>query len=360
MKSNMNSKPSALLLLLGVLTAAALLGGRVAWGGRQDTAAQPPLPTGKRLVLQGQQTNVGSFPINMALSPDGKFIAVTNTGFRQYLSILSADDGHLISQLPFNPNANDRNDKTSLYVGLVFEPKPLSNNSTCRLYASRGPEDKISCFTLDAEGRLAFKNDMANPSSLPQAAKSAQPNFCAHLALSSDGGFLYVVNNKSSAYTDFKGSISVIPTSLLAVNFTLETVGHAKTPGFPYAIAVVTKGPSADKKVYVSSEQDGCVSVLLADNSLHNDDYKDVKDIKTGDHPMALLLDKDAATAVRRQRQQRHRQPIDTATDTVTRTWNAARHRRTARRHAHRLALSPDETRLYVTLADLNALAVST
>ena len=206
----MRHKHFALFLPLGVLAAVALVGGKTAWGHRQDADSQPPLPTGKRLLPQGQQTNVGSFPVNMVLSPDGKFIAVTNTGFRQYLSILSAADGHLISQLPFNPNPDDKNDKMSLYVGLAFESTPLTGTSTYRLYASRGPEDKISRFELDGAGRLTFKDDLANPSGLPKAAKSAQPNFVAHLALSQDG----------SRYTQQTTSPARIPISrVLSASF---------------------------------------------------------------------------------------------------------------------------------------------
>ena len=127
------------------------------------------------------------------------------------------------------------------------------------------------------------------------------------------------------------------------------------TPGFPYAIAALTKGVSADKKVYVSSEQDGCVSVLDVSDPMQG---KDLKDIKTGDHPMALLLDKDQKRLFVANASSDTISQIDTATDTITRTWNLRGRAKLSGITPTALALNPDETRLYVTLADRNALAV--
>src|SRR5579871_6503026 len=121
------NRRGALLCALGVMAA---IGGVTAWGRRQERRV--PLPTGQSLALLEAQTEVGSFPVSMALSRDGKWIAVTDTGFRQYLSILSSADGHLVSQLPFNTSLPDSRAKTALYVGLTFAPDSHT------LYASRG------------------------------------------------------------------------------------------------------------------------------------------------------------------------------------------------------------------------------
>src|SRR5579871_3166502 len=239
---------------LGVLgLVIAVLAGGAAWGVRQ--AQRVLLPTGKEIQPQGVQTDVGSFPVNMALSPDGKWLVVTNTGFREHLSVLSATDGHLVSQVPFNTPLNGRA-KTALYVGLAFGPGG-GDPAGSPLYVSRGPEDRVSIFTLDAEGKLTDTGRaLENPSTLPADARSSRPNFIANLVLSSDGKRCYAVNNMTSQYTDFKGSISILDT----VNN--KVLGRVVTPGFPYAIAAITKGADADKKVYVSSERDGVVSVL--------------------------------------------------------------------------------------------------
>ncbi len=239
------NKPSRLLIasLSTVAGVALIAGSKTAWSHRQGADVAPePLSNGRRIAPQGQQTDVGSFPVNMALSPDGKFIAVTNTGFRQFLSILSADDGHLVSQMPFNPAPNNRADKTSLYYGLSFQGSTTGEGY--HVFVSRGPEDRISGIYVTSEGKFGgIVETFENPSTVPPAAKDAQPNFVAGVA----GGIgrLYAANNESSAYTDFKGSVSVFESNIHVPN---KRVGRITTPGFPYAIVAVTKGRGCGEK----------------------------------------------------------------------------------------------------------------
>src|SRR5258708_23316344 len=82
--------------------------------------AQTPIPlvTGKSITPQGTQTPVGSFPCNMLLSPDGKFIVVTNAGFRQYLTVLSVEDGRIVSQIAVGKAKGK--EKEGLYYGLAW------------------------------------------------------------------------------------------------------------------------------------------------------------------------------------------------------------------------------------------------
>ncbi len=332
-------------LLLGV-AAMAVVGIVGAHGGRQN--ADTPLSTGKYLTPQGQQTEVGSFPANMALSPDGKWIVVTNTGFRQFLTVLDAVTGQKVSQLAFGTGSG-RN-QPALYVGLAFGP--TSADGTTTLYASRGPEDKVALYTLGADGALTDANrSLDDPSSLPAEAKSARPNFLAGLALSADGSRCYAVHNETSAYTDYKGSVSVLDTA------TGKPLGKVTTAAFPYAIAAVTQGPNADKKVYVASERDGVVSVL---NVVKPDAPARTKDIKVGDHPMALLLDKTQQRLFVANASSDSLTVIETATDRIVRTLplRPTNGSRLPGMTPTGLALSPDESRLYVTLGDWNALAV--
>jgi DNA-binding beta-propeller fold protein YncE len=305
------------------------------------------LPTGKRIAPVGTQTNVGSFPANMALSPDGKWIAVTDTGYRQLLSILSAQDGHLVAQLPFNPGAENEDDHTSLYVGLAFGP---TVGTSTPLYVSRGPEDKISVFNVDATGKLTpGNNTLSDPSGLTDARKRPLPNFIAGLALDSKGTHLYATHNETSAATDQKGSISILDIAGKRV------LGRVQTAGFPYAIAAVTTGPNADKKVYVSSERDGVVSVLDVSDPTQP---HALREIKTGDHPLALLLDKAQARLFVANADSDTLTVIDTASDQVTGACALRGRSHLPGITPSALALSPDETRLYVTLADMNAVGV--
>src|SRR5258708_6206706 len=75
-----------------------------------------PLSTGKLITPQGRQTEVGSLPANMLLTPDGRFVIVTNTGFRQYLCVLSAEDGRIVSRIQVG-KAGDKK-RLGLYYGL--------------------------------------------------------------------------------------------------------------------------------------------------------------------------------------------------------------------------------------------------
>src|SRR5438552_1729222 len=84
-----------------------------------------PLVTGKRITPQGRQTEVGSYPANMALTPDGKHIVVTNTGFRQFVHVLSVADGSVVSIKEVKGDRNDGSGKQQgLYYGIAFGPKP--------------------------------------------------------------------------------------------------------------------------------------------------------------------------------------------------------------------------------------------
>ena len=337
--------------LLGALFVAAGIVSVGAWGKHKAADNTVPLVTGKRISPAGTHTDVGSFPANMAVSPNGKFIVVTNTGYRQQLSVLDAKDGHLVSQLDFNANLpNERRKKASLYYGLAFAPKvdPASTDPVT-LYVSRGPEDKVSLYKLSNDGTLSDANTaLENPSGLPTA---GGPNFVAGIALSSNGAKCYAVNNETSEWTAQKGSVSILDTA------NNKVIGKVTTVGFPYAIAALTLGANADKKVYVTSERDGVVSVLDVSDPAAG---KSLADVPTGDHPMSLLLDRAQTRLFVANAGGDTVSILDTNTDKVTQTITlrptAARALPGATPTA--LALSPDETTLYATLGDMNAVAV--
>jgi len=115
--------------LVLVLAAAAALGTVTATVARYQGPEHPepagpaPLVTGRLLTPEGAQTPVGSFPANMLLSPDGRYLVVTNTGARQQLSVLSAADGRLVSRREYNRDRTDGSGRREgLYYGLALGP----------------------------------------------------------------------------------------------------------------------------------------------------------------------------------------------------------------------------------------------
>lgn len=296
------------------------------------------LVTGKWITPEGSQTDVGSFPANMALSPDGKFVVVTNTGFRQQLSVLDADTGRLISA--FDSNANPESGREALYFGLAF----FRAGERTLLYASRGVQDKVSVFELSAEGQLAFVRDLNNPA--PEG--SPLPHHIAGVALSSDGKQLFAVNNQTHTANDFKGSVSVIDTQ------TGEVQRKIDVAGFPLDVVTVTRGPLADRRAFVSSERDGLVSVIDPQVG------QVVNQVRTGALPAYLKLSQDQTRLYVANSGSDTVSEVDVETLRVRRTFllRPAAFRGLPGSTPLGMDLSPDGKSLYVAMADLNAVAV--
>lgn len=336
-----------------MVVALALLGAATLVSHAWRHAAPPPerLPTGRLLTPEGNSAEVGSFPTGILVSPDGKWLVVTTAGARQQLSVLRVGDGRRVSQLSFPaPQA--------LYMGLAFAPRGSAQGAQAGsegeflLYVSRGPEDVISQYRLDAHGKLTpTGRALHDPSGLPKEAKGAQPNFLAGLALNSSGSRLYVAHNETSVWTGYQGSVGILDTA------TDRVLGKIPTPGFPYALAALTRGPHADRKLYVSSERDGVVSVIDVRDPAHP---RRMKDIRTGAQPMALLLDSRQERLFVANAGSDTVSVLDTTTDRVLRTLSLALEGlpRLPGVTPTGLALSPDEKRLYVSAADQNAVLV--
>jgi len=103
------------------------------------TAEAVTLPNGWKLTPAGKQFRLGDLPLNMAVSPDQKWIAVTNNGYgRQSLQL-------------FNTKKEVESDNVTInmsWYGLCFSPDSKT------LYASGGNENKIRIYSISQEGRL--------------------------------------------------------------------------------------------------------------------------------------------------------------------------------------------------------------
>ena len=318
-----------------------------AWAGQPPTGAAAKadadamrLVTGKTLTPSGGQTNVGSFPTHLILSPDGKYALVTTAGSRERLTVLRVGDGMTVSRIDFDaPSKVLKGKKQALYFGLVCG-NPVAGQTP--VYAARGGEGLVSVLSLSEAGILT---DTLQTVSISNGMTGDAP-FVAGLALSADGRVLYAADNSVDPQDGLRGSLRIV-----------DLVGgtpakQVSLPGYPYAVATFTAGTAGIGKVYVTSEQRGVVSVIETAGQ--------TRDIATGAQPIALLLDKKQERLFVANAGSDTISVVDTKTDRVRQTIlvrpdNA---RGLAGATPTSFALSPDESRLYVTVADMNAVAV--
>lgn len=108
-----------------------------------------PVSSGRFLSPVGSTINLGSFPCNMAESPDHQFLAVTDSGFRESLSILDPKTGHILDSKSFNGKSSNGS-KDGLYYGLCWASKADGQH----LMVSEGPQENVMDFTVSENGQL--------------------------------------------------------------------------------------------------------------------------------------------------------------------------------------------------------------
>ncbi len=310
---------------------------------RAQSSKAVPLSTGRFLTPEGESVAVGSFPVNIVLSPDGRYLAVTCMGRREGISILSAHDGKVISRVEVNKKRTDGSKKKEgLYFGLALAQE---TDGDAILYASRGAEDRVAVHRLSREGKLAEADRfLDDPSGIPNF---EAPHNVAGIALSGDGKRLYCVNNNASAHTGMKSSLSVAD---VAGNKILRKI---ELPGFPLDLAVLSKEGGADR-IYIACERDGLVAVVDPEGG------NVVATIMVGAQPDRLLLDRSQNRLFVSNGGGDSVSVIDTIKNVVTdsilvRPDDA---RGLAGTTPLGMAVSHDGHKLYVALADLNAVGV--
>jgi YVTN family beta-propeller protein len=350
---------------------AAVCGFLATFGGRW--AHGEPLVTGKEMQ-QGRVLNsqdVGSFPVNMIVSPDGQFAITSDIGYRQAIWTIRLSDGAGMSHIAF-PNKDAARVAMRLFdkvegaakqafsdIGEEGESPELPKKRSLKsyglyyglaiasdgtLYAAQGANDTIAILKIAADGSLTPKSRI----------QTKQEDFPAGLCLD-DHGHLYVTNQHArgnNPYTS-SGSVAIYDTSkseeIGRYTFTGSFFG---TTNFPLAVSVLHDG----SKVYVASERDNSVYVL--------DTHMPTKPslastIPTGTHPTALVMDRAQQRLFVANGDSDTVSVIDTKTDQVTSTIlvRPSILRDLPGCTPTALALSADESKLFVTLSDLNAIA---
>jgi YVTN family beta-propeller protein len=314
---------------------AAALGGCVGVIAANVALADPPpaaqqLITGKSISPVGTTQDVGSMPMNLIKSPDGKYAVSTDMGFRQSLWVVRTSDGVGVSHIDF---PNDQVATNGLYYGLAF-------GSDGKLYAAQGQNDSIAVLTLSSAGQLSQVGTI----------KTKKGDFPSGLA--ADGhGHLFVANNDPDTFAA-PSSIAVYDLSTLAeIGRFAFTSSFGGTPNFPLGVAVMGDG----SKVYVSSQRDGAVYVLDTSNFGH---ITQKALLSTGSHPTAVLLNKGEDQLFVANGHSDTVSVVSTASDSVVTTLRVRGTGSPVGATPDGLALSSDEKTLYVTLGDMNAVAV--
>ena len=296
------------------------------------------LPIGKYISPEGTHAEVGSYPLNMVLTNDGNYAIVTTSGFRQALSVVDVRTGKVLSKFDYKTSDNNP-DKEGLYYGIAVHPQ------TGDVYVSRGAQDKISSYKL-TDGRI---EEIGTPIvAKTPASRLKLPYHFAGLAFNSNGSRLLVVNNQTSKVTNYKGSVTIYDTTSNAPVF------EVPVSGFPLGCAYLTKGTSADSKAYVGSERDGVVDVVDLNS------HSVTKSIKTGNAPVGMILNRGQTRLFVANSGSDTVSVIDTSADRVidTITVRPADLRGLPGAGPLGLSLSDDESLLYVTLGDMEALGV--
>jgi YVTN family beta-propeller protein len=310
-----------------LVVSAILLPGMIAGchtGGSRPTGVAPHeadrLPTGRWLDPAAPSLALGgSFPLSVALSPEGDRVAVLLSGYQmQGVEIVDRRSGRVIQTL----------EQPAAFVGLV----PTGDGRT--LYASGGNQDLVYRYAWDPDG-VKLRDSLVLAPKLPERSGTRYP---AGLGLAPDGRFLYVAENLAD-------SLAVMDVA------TGQVLARYPTERYPYGVAV-----AGDGTVYVSAWGGRTVSVFTPspDGTL-----RPRLPLHVGRHPSTLLLNRSGTRLF----------VTSASTDRV-----AVLDTRTGQRlielldpppagpgegsTPNALALSPDGTRLFVAEADNNAVAV--
>jgi YVTN family beta-propeller protein len=205
------------------------------------------LPNGWRLAPAGRPLKVGTLPLNIVLSPDGRYAVITNNGVnRPTFTVVDIASWTIKSTTTID----------AAWLGLVFSPDGT------KLYSSGAGQNNVQEFTF-ADGTITRARTFALP---PVAAES----FAGGLTISRDGRTLYVTRL-------FAMTLSAIDVASGAVTKTVPLRAE------PYTAVVSADG----RFVFVSMWGGSAVQQFTADSLVL------VNEMSTAEHPNAMAISPD-------------------------------------------------------------------
>jgi YVTN family beta-propeller protein len=272
------------------------------------------LPNGWSLSPVGKSLPLGDLPLNIAVSRDQKYLAVTNNG--QSTQTIQLFDAKREIQL-------DEIIIPKSWYGLKF----AKDGKT--LYAGGGNDNRVMVYRL-LSGKLIAVD------SILLEGKTKQAISPTGLEIDDDRKILYTVTKEDN--------------SLYLVNLQDKKVMmkvHLPAEAFSCILS------PDNRLLYISCW--GCDKVIVFDTKAQ----KLTSDIDVGDNPNELCLSRDGKWLYVANANDNNVSVINTNTRTVVETLNAALYPNApAGSTSNGLALSPDEKTLYIANADNNCLAV--
>ena len=323
---------AANLLLLGSLAAGATRTSVLLPGVQPDGSVQLPNQWSLRPV--GTQIKMGDLPSNLALHPDGRFVAVLHCGDGPHeVRILDLRRETVVSQVAV----------AQAFYGLAWSPDGK------RLYVSGAANEVIHVFSF-ADGYLSEPRDL-------RVGPEADEGVPAGLAVSRDGSALYVAECWGQRVVKLGVDGRILWARALAEAVVSTATKHDEArqrpsdrPDASYPYTCVAD--EAHGRVYVSLWAQSAVLVLDPVTGETRAQWK------VGSHPNEMVLGAGGRLFVA-EANLNTVSVIDTATGKVTETLSASLYSGAPPGSMpNSLALTPDGTVLFVANANNNNLAV--
>jgi len=281
---------------------------------RAQLATQVDLPNGWHLTPAGKNLQLGDLPLNIAVSPSKKYMAVTNNGqSTQSIELFSVKEERMLDSITV----------AKAWLGLAFSADEKS------IYASGGNDNVILHYVIENE-KLRLNDSIILGSAWPTKISPAG------IAINDKKHILYVVTKEDN--------------SLYVVDMlTKKTINIRVLPAEGYTCLL-----SPDKKLlYISCW--GCGKVLVYNTIINQID----KEIAVGSNPNDMCLNKTGTRLFVANSNDNSVSVVDLQKAKVTETLNAALYPDAPNGSTtNGVALSEDEKTLYIANADNNCLAV--